>query len=71
MASSSLSRRKGKVVRIARNANPIRTISDEDIRGKLLSLRKIKTVGAQASLRKDGAQRPKKGAQRPKKGAQA
>ncbi|WVZ16270.1 hypothetical protein V8G54_009252 [Vigna mungo] len=43
MASSS-SRRKGKVARIARNVNPTRRISDEDIRGKLLSLRKIKTV---------------------------
>ncbi|KOM34547.1 hypothetical protein LR48_Vigan02g069700 [Vigna angularis] len=44
MASSSSSRRKGKVVRIARNDNPIGTISDEDIQGKLLSLRKIKTL---------------------------
>ncbi|WVZ00677.1 hypothetical protein V8G54_026746 [Vigna mungo] len=44
MASSSSSRRKGKVARIARNANPTGRISDEDIRGKLLSLRKIITV---------------------------
>ncbi|KOM50283.1 hypothetical protein LR48_Vigan08g111000 [Vigna angularis] len=42
MASSS-SRRKWKVARIARNVNPIGWIS-EDIRRKLFSLRKIKTV---------------------------
>ncbi|KOM47332.1 hypothetical protein LR48_Vigan07g103600 [Vigna angularis] len=44
MASSSSSRRKWKVVRIARNVNPTSWISDEDIRRKLFSLRKIKTV---------------------------
>ncbi|KOM55847.1 hypothetical protein LR48_Vigan10g173900 [Vigna angularis] len=44
MASSSSSRRKWKVARIARNANPTGWISDEDIRRKLFSLRKIKTV---------------------------
>ncbi|WVY98748.1 hypothetical protein V8G54_030899 [Vigna mungo] len=44
MASSSSSRRKRKVSRISRNVNPTGRISYEDIRGKLLSLRKIKTV---------------------------
>ncbi|KOM34689.1 hypothetical protein LR48_Vigan02g083900 [Vigna angularis] len=44
MASSSSSRRKWKVARIVRNANPTSWISDEDIRWKLFSLRKIKTV---------------------------
>ncbi|KOM51936.1 hypothetical protein LR48_Vigan09g059500 [Vigna angularis] len=44
MASSSSSRRKWKLARIARNANPIGWISDEDIRWKLFSLRKIKIV---------------------------
>ncbi|KOM40834.1 hypothetical protein LR48_Vigan04g103200 [Vigna angularis] len=44
MAYSSSSRRKWKVARIARNANPTGWISDEDIRRKLFSLRKIKTV---------------------------
>ncbi|KOM47753.1 hypothetical protein LR48_Vigan07g145700 [Vigna angularis] len=44
MASSSSSRRKWKVARIARNTNPTGWISDEDIRRKLFSLRKIKAV---------------------------
>ncbi|KOM41079.1 hypothetical protein LR48_Vigan04g127700 [Vigna angularis] len=44
MASSSSSRRKWKVARIARNVNPTGWISDEDIRQKLFTLRKIKTV---------------------------
>ncbi|KOM47904.1 hypothetical protein LR48_Vigan07g160800 [Vigna angularis] len=44
MVSSSSLRRKWKVARIARNANPTGWISDEDIRRKLFSLRKIKTV---------------------------
>ncbi|KOM43428.1 hypothetical protein LR48_Vigan05g103200 [Vigna angularis] len=44
MASSSSSRRKWKVGQIARNANPTGSISDEDIRRKLFSLRKIKIV---------------------------
>ncbi|KOM52116.1 hypothetical protein LR48_Vigan09g077500 [Vigna angularis] len=44
MASSSSSRRKWKVARIARNANPTGWIIDEDIRQKLFSLRKIKTM---------------------------
>ncbi|KOM47527.1 hypothetical protein LR48_Vigan07g123100 [Vigna angularis] len=44
MASSSSSRRKWKVARITRNANPTGWISDEDIRQKLFSLRKIKTM---------------------------
>ncbi|WVY94363.1 hypothetical protein V8G54_033451 [Vigna mungo] len=44
MASLSSSRRKGKVAHIQRNVNPTSRISDEDIRGKLLSLRKIKIV---------------------------
>ncbi|KOM25472.1 hypothetical protein LR48_Vigan106s000600 [Vigna angularis] len=44
MASSSSLRRKWKVARIARNVNPIGWISDEDIRWKRFSLRKIKTV---------------------------
>ncbi|KOM34678.1 hypothetical protein LR48_Vigan02g082800 [Vigna angularis] len=44
MSSSSSSRRKWKVARIARNANPTGWISDEDIRRKLFSLRKIKTM---------------------------
>ncbi|KOM37714.1 hypothetical protein LR48_Vigan03g109600 [Vigna angularis] len=44
MTSSSSSRRKWKVAQIARNANPIGWISDEDIRGKLFSLWKMKTV---------------------------
>ncbi|KOM26374.1 hypothetical protein LR48_Vigan257s001500 [Vigna angularis] len=42
MASSSSSRRKWKVSRIARNASPTGWISDEDIRRKLFSLRKIR-----------------------------
>ncbi|KOM31698.1 hypothetical protein LR48_Vigan01g125300 [Vigna angularis] len=50
MASSSSSRRKWKVARIAKNANPIGWISDEDIRRKLSSLRKIKTVVSQRYL---------------------
>ncbi|KOM55908.1 hypothetical protein LR48_Vigan10g180000 [Vigna angularis] len=44
MASSSSSRRKWEVARIARNVNPTGWISDEDIRRNLFSLRKIKTV---------------------------
>ncbi|KOM54752.1 hypothetical protein LR48_Vigan10g064400 [Vigna angularis] len=44
MASSSSSRRKWKVARIRRNANPTGWISDEDIRLKIFSLRKIKIV---------------------------
>ncbi|KOM57554.1 hypothetical protein LR48_Vigan11g058700 [Vigna angularis] len=44
MASSSSSRRKWKVAWIARNANPRGWISDEDIRLKLFSPRKIKIV---------------------------
>ncbi|KAG2380555.1 uncharacterized protein HKW66_Vig0249330 [Vigna angularis] len=43
MASSS-SRRKWKIARIARNANPIGWIINEDIRRKLFCLRKIKIV---------------------------
>ncbi|WVY95503.1 hypothetical protein V8G54_034591 [Vigna mungo] len=42
MASSSSSRRRGTVARIARNVNPTGRISGEDIREK--RLRKIKTV---------------------------
>ncbi|KOM43545.1 hypothetical protein LR48_Vigan05g114900 [Vigna angularis] len=44
MASSSSSRRKWKVAQIARNVNPTVWISNEDIRQKLFSLRKIKIV---------------------------
>ncbi|KOM26146.1 hypothetical protein LR48_Vigan233s001300 [Vigna angularis] len=44
MGSSSSSRRKWKVARIASNTNPIGWISDEDIRQKLFSLRKIKIM---------------------------
>ncbi|KOM31695.1 hypothetical protein LR48_Vigan01g125000 [Vigna angularis] len=41
-SSSSSSRRKEKVVRVTRNANPSRWISDEEIRGKFLFWRVIK-----------------------------
>ncbi|KOM37323.1 hypothetical protein LR48_Vigan03g070400 [Vigna angularis] len=44
MAFSSSSRRKWKVSWIARNVNATGRISDEDIRRKLFSIRKIKTV---------------------------
>ncbi|KOM47463.1 hypothetical protein LR48_Vigan07g116700 [Vigna angularis] len=50
MASSS-SRRKWKVARIARNANPTGWIIDEDIRRKLFCLRKIKTVVSRRYLK--------------------
>ncbi|KOM52110.1 hypothetical protein LR48_Vigan09g076900 [Vigna angularis] len=44
MASSSSSRRKEKVVRVTRNANPSGWISDDEIRGKFLFWRVIKYV---------------------------
>ncbi|KAG2409353.1 uncharacterized protein HKW66_Vig0000180 [Vigna angularis] len=53
IASSSSSRRKWKVARIARNANPTVWINDEDIRRKLFSLRKIKTVVSHRYLKLD------------------
>ncbi|KOM47335.1 hypothetical protein LR48_Vigan07g103900 [Vigna angularis] len=43
-SSSSLSRRKDKVSRVTRNANPFGWISDEDIRGNFLFWRVIKYV---------------------------
>ncbi|KOM48239.1 hypothetical protein LR48_Vigan07g194300 [Vigna angularis] len=43
-SSSSSSRRKEKVARVTRNANPSGWISDEEIRGKFLFLRVIKYV---------------------------
>ncbi|KOM57436.1 hypothetical protein LR48_Vigan11g046900 [Vigna angularis] len=49
-SSSSSSRRKEKVARVTRNANPSGWISDEEIRGKFLFWRVIKYVVPQRYL---------------------